>query len=315
MSVANELGGLVREARRALRLSLDQLAARVGCAKSYLSAIETGARANPPSEALLTRIEHELALARGSLCAMAHWHNTPEPVRASVLRLRSQQEAAQALVSHLRRHASAAGGAVQSGPHAFPTPSSPSAPSGGGGRAADGGGVPWVASSLDDLYRSGELRRLVDRVSPREDQSSRCGPAQTLADMLPAQVPLVNLVAAGTPTEFTDLGYPARLADGYINTTDTGDADAFAARVRGDSMEPLYREGDIVVFSPAKVVKSGMDCFVRLEPDHETTFKRVYFEDDGRVRLQPLNSAHAPRVLAREQVAGMYAAVSATRAV
>lgn len=303
-----EIGPVVRRARAALRLSLDQLAARVSCAKSYLSAIETCARANPPSEALLARLEHELGLARGTLCAMAQWHNTPEPVRASVLRLRSQQEAAEALVSHLRRHAGSPG----------------SAP----------------GASIDDLYRSGELRRLVDRVSPEAggEPHGPSGPprdgADTIARLLPAQVPLINLVAAGAPVEFTDLGYPARVADRYVNAADTGDADAFAARVAGDSMEPLYREGDIVVFSPARPVKSGTDCFVRLEPDHETTFKRVYFEGElaesaaapgvapepaakgeQLIRLQPLNSAHAPRVVPRERVAGMYAAVSVTRAV
>jgi SOS-response transcriptional repressor LexA len=84
-------------------------------------------------------------------------------------------------------------------------------------------------------------------------------------------------------------------------------------------MEPLYREGDIVVFSPAKVVESGMDCFVRLEPDHETTFKRVYFEEDaeGRevIRIQPMNSAYGPMVVERERVAGLYAGVSVTRSI
>jgi repressor LexA len=74
-----------------------------------------------------------------------------------------------------------------------------------------------------------------------------------------------------------------------------------------------------VIFSPAKVVKSGMDCFARLEPDHETTFKRVYLEQGERgeelIRLQPLNAAYPPRVLEREMVAGLYAAVTVMRKV
>ena len=55
-----------------------------------------------------------------------------------------------------------------------------------------------------------------------------------------------------------------------------------------------------MVFSPARTVTPGMDCFARLEPDHETTFKRVYFESgpegEELIRLQPLNSAYPPRV-------------------
>jgi SOS-response transcriptional repressor LexA len=87
-------------------------------------------------------------------------------------------------------------------------------------------------------------------------------------------------------------------------------------------MTPDYREGDIVVFSPARPVKSGMDCFARIEPDHESTFKRVFIEpgtgvEAGRelIRLQPLNPRYAARTLPREQVAGLYAAVSITRAI
>jgi len=81
-------------------------------------------------------------------------------------------------------------------------------------------------------------------------------------------------------------------------------------------MLPDYREGDVVVFSPTRDVRSGNDCFARLEPDHETTFKRVFFEGEAGeelIRLQPLNSAYPPRVLPRERVAGLYAAVTVMR--
>ena len=134
---------------------------------------------------------------------------------------------------------------------------------------------------------------------------------------LPREVPVINRVKAGYPTEFTDLGYPARVADEYVRVPDLEDADAFGARVVGDSMEPDYREGDVVVFSPKAAVSSGSDCFVRLEPDQESTFKRVYFEQDpnGRelIRLQPLNNSYPPVVVPRERVAGLYSGVSVVR--
>ncbi len=134
---------------------------------------------------------------------------------------------------------------------------------------------------------------------------------------LPLEVPLINRVAAGYPRSFTDLGYPVRVADEYVRCPDLADPDAFAARVVGDSMLPEYREGDIVVFSPARAVASGMDCFVRIEPDHESTFKRAYFErgagGEELIRLQPLNPEYPGRVLGREQVSGLYAAVSVMR--
>ena len=136
------------------------------------------------------------------------------------------------------------------------------------------------------------------------------------AAALPFEVPVINKVSAGYPQGFTDLGYPARVADEYVRCPDVDDPDAFAARVVGDSMEPAYREGDIVVFSPARAVRNGDDCFARLEPDSDSTFKRVYFEGERgeeRVRLQPVNSKYAPRVLPRERVAGLYRAVTVVR--
>ena len=130
-------------------------------------------------------------------------------------------------------------------------------------------------NNLDALHSSGELRRLVDRMDPQGSAEGSDGSVQPVP--LPREVPLINSVTAGQPSEFTDLGYPARVADDYVRVPDLADPDAFAARVVGDSMQPDYREGDVVVFSPAAPIRSGSDCFARLEPDQETTFKRVYF--------------------------------------
>lgn len=166
---------------------------------------------------------------------------------------------------------------------------------------------------LDEMHVSGELRRLVDQIDP-DGAGASVQPV-----LLPREVPLINSVAAGQPTEFTDLGYPARVADDYVRVPDLADPDAFAARIVGDSMQPDYREGDVVVFSPAAEVRSGVDCFARLEPDQETTFKRVYFEADGAgedlIRLQPLNARYPPRTVPRERVAGLYRAVTVMRAI
>jgi len=74
-------------------------------------------------------------------------------------------------------------------------------------------------------------------------------------------------------------------------------------------MEPSYREGDIVVFSPNTPVRSGDDCFVRFEGDGETTFKRFYEDDERIIRLQPLNSQYASRTHSRESITGLWPAV------
>jgi phage repressor protein C with HTH and peptisase S24 domain len=122
----------------------------------------------------------------------------------------------------------------------------------------------------------------------------------------------VNRVSAGYPKDFTDLSYPKGTADEYIGCPDISDKDAFGARVHGDSMVPKYREGDIVIFSPAAATRSGDDCFVRFDDGH-TTFKRVFFENDesGRpvLRLQPRNEKYRAQTIPSERVSGLYRAM------
>lgn len=163
-----------------------------------------------------------------------------------------------------------------------------------------------LRQALDAAEPTEALRRLIDHTRPNVDELAP----------LTRSIPVINKVAAGYPAEFTDLDYPASIADDYVACPDITDPDAFAARVVGDSMMPDYREGEIVVFSPELPTPNGSDCFVRLERDNETTFKRIFFEDDGEtIRLQPLNPAYAPRVVHREDVAGMYAAAYVMRKV
>jgi len=123
-------------------------------------------------------------------------------------------------------------------------------------------------------------------------------------------IPVINKVAAGYPTDFDDLDYPVGIADEYVRCPDLHDPNAFAVCVVGDSMEPKFRQGDIVIFSPASEVESGDDCFVRFAMPHETTFKRVFFEEDGKVRLQPRNEKYSPTIIDSDRINGLYKAIA-----
>jgi phage repressor protein C with HTH and peptisase S24 domain/DNA-binding XRE family transcriptional regulator len=122
-------------------------------------------------------------------------------------------------------------------------------------------------------------------------------------------IPIINKVSAGYPTDFNDLDYPAGIADDYVRCPDLHDPNAFAVRVVGDSMEPRFRQGDIVIFSPAAEVQNGDDCFIRFAAPHETAFKRVFFEPDKKVRLQPRNERYSPMVVKGARINGLYRAV------
>lgn len=278
------VGQAIRDRRRELGLTLQELADSARCAKSYLSTIENDRRGQPPSQEMLERVESALRLEPGQLVAVARWQLTPGDVRRRVMDLQADQARTRRVMELLS------------------------------------------SQGVDRAHSSGELQQLVRQLTGGDGgngHAGRSGAGQIeLLAVLPAQVPVINKVAAGYPAEFTDKGYPARVADEYVSVPDVYDANAFAARVVGNSMEPVYREGDIVVFSPSVDATSGRDCFVRFDPDvspaSETTFKRVYLENEGdreMIRLQPLNPAYPARVVEREAVAGMYAAVYVVRPV
>lgn len=260
------IGRQIRLRRNSLGLTLQQLADKAGCAKAYLSMIETGHRP-APGEEILASIERALQLESGQLLRAARWQSTPPEVRFEVEALRSRDRTAAALAKRL----------LQNG------------------------------NNLDELLGKGDLHRLVENHAANVDSPMP----------LRYQVPVINSVAAGYPRHFTDLDYPARIAQEYLSCPDVSDPQAFAARVVGDSMSPDYQEGDLIVFSPDQPTEDGSDCFVRLEPDHETTFKRVFFEgqDARTIRLVPLNDRYPVRRVDREQVAGLYAAVYVMRRV
>jgi repressor LexA len=274
------VGELVRALRLERGLTLATLAEAIGSTKGYLSMIENHRVAKPPSSEVLRSLEEVLGVTDGRLHLAGDWERAPEVVRDQVQRLAGDVERGRDLARFINESAA----------------------------ARSGGG-----KNLDELYRSGELRRRIERTLGSEESGKYAVgnlPAVTQGEVALYRVPLVNKVAAGYPGGFTDLDYPARVADDYLSCPGLNDPDAFAATVIGQSMMPDYREGDIVVFSPSADVSDGSDCFVRLEPDHETTFKRVFFDEGGTlVRLQPLNPKFPPAVYGRERVAGLYKAV------
>jgi len=161
-------------------------------------------------------------------------------------------------------------------------------------------------------------KQLFKRISEHRVDSAKLGDLlkefdlhteENIRDLKAGQlVPVINRVSAGYPADFDDLGYPVGIAQDYVRCPDLHDPHAFAVRVVGDSMEPKFCEGDIVVFSPAADVQSGDDCFVRFSQPHESTFKRVFFETDGKVRLQPRNETYPPNVVEGSRINGTYRA-------
>jgi phage repressor protein C with HTH and peptisase S24 domain len=117
-------------------------------------------------------------------------------------------------------------------------------------------------------------------------------------------IPLLGMAQAGEDGFFDDAGLPA--GDGWEETTPPLAHDGLLSlRIHGDSMTPLYREGDrIIVDRHAVDVRKGDRVVVRTQ-DGETLAKEVASLTARTVTLNSVNPAYRPRVLARRDILWM----------
>lgn len=109
-------------------------------------------------------------------------------------------------------------------------------------------------------------------------------------------VPLLGLAQAGVGGFFDSAGFPAGQGWDEIALPTPGDAGIYALEVQGDSMEPLYREGDRIVVSPTEQVRRGDRVVVKTR-DGEVMAKILYRQSAKQVELHSVNPAYEPRVL------------------
>ena len=78
--------------------------------------------------------------------------------------------------------------------------------------------------------------------------------------------------------------------------------DYFVLRVSGDSMTPLYQEGDCVLMHRTNLVDSGQTTAVIIG-DGEATLKRVIYDEKRTfITLEALNPHYSPRTFHREEM-------------
>lgn len=100
------------------------------------------------------------------------------------------------------------------------------------------------------------------------------------------RVPLISFVLASNWGEVVDNFAPGDAED-WIECSSRVGPRAFALKVKGPSMEPEFREGELIVVDPDIEAQSG-DYVVAKNGDEEATFKR-YLKDGDKHYLCPLN--------------------------
>jgi phage repressor protein C with HTH and peptisase S24 domain len=121
---------------------------------------------------------------------------------------------------------------------------------------------------------------------------------------LARKVPLLGYAQAGAAGYFDDAGYPAGSGWDEIEVPSVGDPNAYALKVTGDSMEPVYRKGDILIVEPDAAVKRG-DRVVVKTAKGEVMAKEVLRRSGRKVELSSLNPRHADRSFAAKDIQWM----------
>jgi phage repressor protein C with HTH and peptisase S24 domain len=110
-------------------------------------------------------------------------------------------------------------------------------------------------------------------------------------------VPLLGFAEAGAGGYFDDGGFPAGAGWDEIAFPAVSDEHAYALEVSGQSMEPAYRDGDVVLVSPSAPIRRGDRVVVRTRGG-EVMAKELKRKTAKSIELKSLNAQHADRTLA-----------------
>lgn len=113
-------------------------------------------------------------------------------------------------------------------------------------------------------------------------------------------IPIVGMARAGADGFFDENGFPVGTGE-TVHFPDLGEDRVYALEIAGDSMEPMYRAGDVVIVQPGAAVRRGDRVIVRTRAG-EVMAKVLGRKNDQMVELVSLNPAHKPRELAATDI-------------
>jgi phage repressor protein C with HTH and peptisase S24 domain len=128
----------------------------------------------------------------------------------------------------------------------------------------------------------------------------------------PYRIPVIGLTKAGSAGYFDDAGFPTGHGWDEIPFPEIGDPNAYALEISGESMAPVFRDGDLVVVSPAAQVRRG-DRVVVKTTEGEVMAKQLHRKTARKVELESLNPTFPARELDIDQIAWMHRIVWASQ--
>jgi len=112
---------------------------------------------------------------------------------------------------------------------------------------------------------------------------------------------LIGLARAGSGGYFDDAGFPVGKGWDEISFPRVDDRHAYALEITGDSMEPAYRDGTVIVVSPGAPVRRGDRVVVKTR-DGEVMAKELKRKSAKSIELRSLNPKHVDRTLNLDEV-------------
>lgn len=130
------------------------------------------------------------------------------------------------------------------------------------------------------------------------------GRTKPAAEQQPSGVPVVGTVQAGDDGYWEELQYPVGHGDGFIRYP-SRDPNAYALRVKGDSMRPRIKPGEFLLVEPNSTVIPGEEVIVTTV-DGRSMVKVLGPRRDGMIELQSINEDHRPITLDEAEVRVMH---------
>lgn len=119
------------------------------------------------------------------------------------------------------------------------------------------------------------------------------------------QMPLIGFAKAGVGGFFDDGGFPAGQGWDEVAFPRRVNADGvYALEVSGDSMLPLYRDGDVIIVSPTAACSPGDRVVLRTQ-DGEVMAKVLAFRSETAVELSSLSPGHPVRIVQAAEIEWM----------
>lgn len=116
------------------------------------------------------------------------------------------------------------------------------------------------------------------------------------------RLPVIGLAQAGSAGFFDDAGFPVGHGWDEVQSPGVADEGAYALKIAGDSMAPVYRDGDRIIVSPAAEPRRG-DRVVVKTIEGEVLAKEVERLAADTVELKSLNPDFPDRILDRKDIA------------